>query len=369
MAEGLPILHNHDYNLDHFPVNLPMRLDFRSPKPFLIFFGSFCAGFLCFILLENTQRISSNATAQPSEAAAPQSDAALSQKQKAATAGQGGKGEFVPEGSQRPDPQAATGTRAGGETDAAAMAELASAKKPTAALAQLKPTPALGGTHIPAGAAGANSAGAGSPGVQAPAAAPNPFALANQPNYEIAWAHPTNYGQRFTQDIFKQPATQKPIVVLHETVSSADSAINYFQTPHPNDEDQASYHTLIRRNGVVVYLVPPEKRAYGAGNSVFIGPDGKEETIKTHKEFASSVNNFAYHISLESPPDGYGDAYSHSGYTQAQYNSLAWLIGQSNVPIERITTHQLVDRSGERVDPRSFEPNRLMVALRPYRNW
>lgn len=364
-----------------------MKLDLHRPRPLLIFFGSFCAGFLCFIWLEHAGLIPGVATANlsdssstpsspappalapsqdsppsspfpslapPSLAIAPPSPstpasstasprpAQSSSAQPSTTALQSpgiGVGEFAPKGGEVPEKVAQE------SATKVAASQGAVQPPPLSSIATGDPQPAA---------------------IPTTGRAPNRLLAINTPPYEIAWAHPSNYGERFSQDINKQPATQKPIIVLHETVSSADAAINYFQTPHTNDADQASYHTLVRRNGTVVYLVPPEKRAYGAGNSVFVNVDSQEETVKTHQRYASSVNNFAYHISLESPPDGYGNEPAHSGYSQAQYNSLAWLIGQSTVPLNRITTHQLVDRSGERIDPRSFEPKRLMIALRPY---
>lgn len=185
------------------------------------------------------------------------------------------------------------------------------------------------------------------------------------PRQETAWADPTNYGDRFATDAFGNPVNNPFIVVLHETVGSADSAINTFQTPHPRDEDQVSYHTLIRRDGTVVYIVPPEKRAFGAGNSVFNGPNGLE-TVVTNPAFPGSVNNFAYHVSLETPSDGRGNTSYHSGYTQNQYLSLAWLLAQTDVPDNRITTHRAVDRSGNRLDPRSFDGHRFLSLLNQY---
>jgi N-acetylmuramoyl-L-alanine amidase len=174
-----------------------------------------------------------------------------------------------------------------------------------------------------------------------------------RPREEVALAHPSNFGRRFTQDLFGRPASNDAIVVLHETVGSGSSAINFFQTPHPLDDDQVSYHSLIRENGNVVYLVPPDRRAFGAGNSIFNGTKGNE-AVKTNPAFPPSVNNFAYHISLVTPADGRGSGASHSGYTRAQYQSLAWLVAKTGVPNERITTHRLVDRSRQRSDPRSF---------------
>ena len=186
------------------------------------------------------------------------------------------------------------------------------------------------------------------------------------PKYETAWVHPTNYGRRYGKDINGVSLYNRPIVVLHETVSSGTSAVNFFQTPHSDETDQASYHTLIKLDGTIVYLVPPELRAFGAGNSVFNGPNGAE-TVKTDPKFPPSVNNFAYHAALETPSDGWNNARIHSGYTEAQYHSLAWLITQSSIPDARITTHRAVDRSGSRIDPRSFDFKRFLNLLDSYR--
>lgn len=185
------------------------------------------------------------------------------------------------------------------------------------------------------------------------------------PREEIVLIDPTNYGDRFLLDVNGNPANQRPIIVLHETVASADSTLNFFRTPHPRDEDQASYHTLIRRNGTITYMVPGDKRAYGAGNSIFIGDQGPE-AVKTHTRFPPSVNNFAYHISLETPGDGINNAASHSGYTEAQYQSLAWLVAKTGVADNRITTHKAVDRSQSRMDPRSFSFPRFFQLLQTY---
>jgi hypothetical protein len=185
------------------------------------------------------------------------------------------------------------------------------------------------------------------------------------PRESIALANPTNYGKRFILDLYGRPANRAPIVVLHETVSSASSAINTFRTPHFNDADQVSYHTLINLNGDIIYIVPPEQRAFGAGDSAFRSDNGLE-AIKTHPSYPSSVNNFAYHISLETPVDGRNNRSRHSGYTSAQYQSLAWLVAKTGVPDSRITTHKGVDRSGLRQDPRSFNSTtffRLLDAL------
>jgi N-acetyl-anhydromuramyl-L-alanine amidase AmpD len=185
------------------------------------------------------------------------------------------------------------------------------------------------------------------------------------PRQVTTLAHPTNYGDRYLTDINGQVVRNQFIAVLHETVGSAQSAINLFQTAHPRDQDQVSYHTLIGRDGTIYYIVPPEKRAFGAGNSVFDGPNGPE-TVRTNPNFPPSVNNFAYHVSLETPGDGFNNRRSHSGYTAAQYESLAWLLAHTTIPDSRITTHQAVDRSGSRMDPRSFDRGRFIAILQRY---
>lgn len=188
-----------------------------------------------------------------------------------------------------------------------------------------------------------------------------------QPRYQIVDIHPTNYGERYATDIHGKPVNNSLLIVLHETTNSAQSAINTFKTPHPNDENQVSYHTLIALDGTIMYLLPFAKRAFGAGNSAFVGSNGIE-TVQTNPELASSVNNFVYHVSLETPTEAWGKPYqsSHSGYTESQYESLAWLLAQSNVPDSRITTHKEVDRSGIRIDPRSFDFEKFFNLLHAY---
>ncbi len=60
------------------------------------------------------------------------------------------------------------------------------------------------------------------------------------------------------------------------------------------------------------------------------------------------------------------DGYTHSGYTEAQYQSLAWLVAKTDVPLERITTHKDVDLSGSRIDPRSFNSSYFQKILSEY---
>ncbi len=192
-------------------------------------------------------------------------------------------------------------------------------------------------------------------------------AKSNNAQESVLMAHPSNFGWRYLKDVSGNPVRNAPIVVLHETVGSYESAIELFKSAHDDEDEQVSYHALIREDGKIVYTVPSDRRAYGAGNSVFVNSSRQEEAVKTNVNYAPSVNNFAYHISLVSPEDAYeSDEPTHSGYTKAQYESLAWLVSKTGVPEDRITTHQLVDRSGSRMDPRSFNVPYFLGRLRTY---
>ena len=188
------------------------------------------------------------------------------------------------------------------------------------------------------------------------------------PNFAQVKVDPSNYGDRYTADVNGVIFNHQPIIVIHETSNSTSSAINFFQTPHDDENVQASYHAIITLEGKVIYLVPPEKRAFGAGNSVFKGANGVE-TVQTNPHLPPSVNNFAYHVSLETPPDAWGknDIQEHTGYRESQYNSLAWLIAQSQVPDDRITTHKAVDVAGRKVDPLSFNFDNFFKKLHSFR--
>jgi len=167
-------------------------------------------------------------------------------------------------------------------------------------------------------------------------------------------AHPDNFGERDPRDAIGREIPNKPaIIVLHETVISEPATVDLFQTPHPNDNDQASYHVLVGRSGETIRIVPDDKRAYGSGYSRF-----GDFTIHSKSPDNFSINNVALHVSLETPSDGRGDVTGHSGYTNQQYSSIAKQVllwqAKYGIPIFRVTTHAWADRSHSRYDPRSF---------------
>ena len=183
-------------------------------------------------------------------------------------------------------------------------------------------------------------------------------------------ADETNFGIRHPRNDRNQVIPSAPsIIVLHETVIAANRAIKKFQTRHPNDNDQSSYHMLVELSGRTVRLVRDKDRAFGAGMSAF-----GDFSVKTRAGLSGSVNNVALHLSLESPEDGrpldttrtppeikFVD--SHSGYTDEQYKVAAArvLLWQAawGIPMNRVTTHENVDRSHDRYDPRSWRWNRF----------
>jgi N-acetyl-anhydromuramyl-L-alanine amidase AmpD len=174
---------------------------------------------------------------------------------------------------------------------------------------------------------------------------------------------PSNYGNRLRRDAFGNALDTTPsLVVLHETVYGIGSAINTFTTHHPHDDDQVSYHLLIGEKGQLVQTLDPSKRAFGAGYSAF---DGR--WVVTNPQMSGSVNNFALHVSLETPLDGEDAEAGHSGYSAQQYDGLAVALAdwmkRYRIPFNHITTHRHIDLGAARADPRSFDWQALQIRL------
>ena len=193
----------------------------------------------------------------------------------------------------------------------------------------------------------------------------------------LALAASTNRGRREAVDRTpqKNPVLNTPqVIVLHETVIPLNETLRLFQTSTDNDSAQLSYHVLIGLNGDRYRVVPDEERAFGAGNSDFavLGPNGRRQSIAValNPNLPSSINNVALHVSLETPPDGNRETPNHSGYTEAQYASLAKVVGdwmtKYQLSSDRITTHREVDRDRTKKDPRSFNQAKFLNNLDSY---
>lgn len=132
------------------------------------------------------------------------------------------------------------------------------------------------------------------------------------------------------------------LFVIHETNTDIETSLRL----HNDPEYYGSYHAIIERTGVIHYLTPADSKAFAAAKSSYFNVITGEV-----EEMEGSVDDFAYHVSLETPQDGIKFNYdSHTGYTVQQYQSLAWLVRASGVQIHRIVTH------GELKDPASIEP-------------
>jgi N-acetyl-anhydromuramyl-L-alanine amidase AmpD len=180
------------------------------------------------------------------------------------------------------------------------------------------------------------------------------------------------------------------LFVIHETAESLERTRAKVRSPRY----EASFHVLLDRDGTIIRYVPAHRVAYTAGRSRFNpavaqksrgNPDfkpwsvlyhaGYDEAVPTLTTGGPSVNDFAFQVELVSPEDGYwcrqsgdpmecnpnpaGRKETHSGYTDAQYRSLAWLAVQTGVEPERITTHKEVELNARdpHRDPRSFDWN------------
>lgn len=144
------------------------------------------------------------------------------------------------------------------------------------------------------------------------------------------------------------------LVVIHETLISAEDSIRL----HADPSYYGSYHALINRSGFITYLTPANSKAYAAANSKFINHLGDEEHVD------NSVDDFAYHIALETPEDGIRNKNNryHIGYSKEQYKSLAWLCKATGVDTRRITTHGSI-QTPDTSEPRCFNNYYLSLEL------
>jgi N-acetyl-anhydromuramyl-L-alanine amidase AmpD len=125
--------------------------------------------------------------------------------------------------------------------------------------------------------------------------------------------------------------TEINTIVLHADASpKVKQSLDWIRSR----ESKVSYHFLIGRLGDVYECVPPEKRAWHAGVSEFLGQ--------------RDVNNFSIGVSLGNKQDG------REPFTEAQYQKGAELVKELMerypIPPERITTHAIIS-PGRKHDP------------------
>jgi N-acetyl-anhydromuramyl-L-alanine amidase AmpD len=116
-----------------------------------------------------------------------------------------------------------------------------------------------------------------------------------------------------------------PLVVLHDSNGPAEGALSWSL----DSRVKGAYHTLIRRAGEVVYLIPSWRKASACGPSSYNG-----------QAISGSVDPFAYSICLEGPMP----------YTVEQYYSLSYLISRMGIGRQQVVVHddvldpQVLDR-------------------------
>ena len=115
-------------------------------------------------------------------------------------------------------------------------------------------------------------------------------------------------------------STCVPIVVLHDSNGPAEGALSWSL----DNRFKASYHTVIRRDGEIIYLIPAYIKASACGPSSYLG-----DSVN------GSVDPFAYSICLEGPMP----------YTVEIYYSLSYLISQMGIERAQVVVH------GEVLDP------------------
>lgn len=143
----------------------------------------------------------------------------------------------------------------------------------------------------------------------------------------------------------------RPLLVIHESITDYVTTLSQCQSTN----QLGSYHCLIVPTGGLIHLAQPHEKCYGAGLSHFNG-----------ESICDSVDPFSYHVCLITPPGVARDALEHSGYTDAQYMTLAWLISHTGLPWFRVTTHKDVDLTGTVIDPRSLDMSRLLRTVNKY---
>ena len=135
-------------------------------------------------------------------------------------------------------------------------------------------------------------------------------------------------------------------LVIHATVEpTTEGTMDIFLTP----SRKVSAHFVVGRDGRVVEMVPVEKRAWHAGNSVFDG--------------ATAVNNFSVGIEMVNLNDG------KEPYPVEQTEAVAGIIRllrtKYDIPDSRIVSHaQVALPAGRKNDPVGFDFQKLKEMAR-----
>lgn len=134
-------------------------------------------------------------------------------------------------------------------------------------------------------------------------------------------------------------------ILLHADASAdAKSSISWIRS----DKSKVSYHTLIDRNGDIYHFVPPDKRAWHAGASEFMGK--------------KDVNDFSIGLAFANKNDG--EQVTDAQLQSAVYVCRYWMDRYRLITPSRITTHALVATpAGRKNDPLGFDLEHFRALL------
>jgi hypothetical protein len=122
-----------------------------------------------------------------------------------------------------------------------------------------------------------------------------------------------------------------PIVVIHDSNGPAENALSWSL----DSRVKGSYHTVIRRDGTITYLIPSWAKAAACGPSSYLTPEGPVS-------INGNVDPFAYSVCLEGPMP----------YTVEEYYSLSYLISLMGIEREQVVVHgDVLDASVGDRDP------------------
>jgi N-acetylmuramoyl-L-alanine amidase len=142
--------------------------------------------------------------------------------------------------------------------------------------------------------------------------------------------------------------TEISCVVLHSTVvPTTEGTVRIFLDP----KREVSAHFVVGKDGQIIQMVPIEKRAWHAGESVLEG--------------RPRVNEFSVGIEMVNLNDG------NDPYTDAQMNAVAGIVrflrSRYDIPDSRIVSHeQIALPAGRKSDPAGFDFSRLYALCREY---
>ncbi len=144
----------------------------------------------------------------------------------------------------------------------------------------------------------------------------------------------------------RPPGATVSCVVLHSTVvPTTEETVKIFLDP----KREVSAHFVVGKDGQIIQMVPVEKRAWHAGDSVL---DGK-----------SRVNEYSVGIEMVNLNDG------HDPYPDAQVHAVAGIIrflrSRYDLPDSHIVSHEKIALPpGRKSDPANFDFPRLYELCR-----